>query len=363
KSQGRGQKVNLLSIQKQIIADTAALSPKAAKDKFFDLATRQNEAAGFGEMYLNALNQAGAPSEPAQLMEQAIREMKQAVRGLTEQNRAEALPAEERALSDLYQVLQRLPELANMPTEPPPQSDEQMEASQMVKVVLEAIQKQKKEQPSNEEMVQALEEAKKLSRSQAGLNQAMERPGQSQEGQTKDGENNANSNAKNGKQSQVAQAADKPGENGNGREKPGDKPGENGARQDQNGDQPGQNGGSQDLEKLAELEQQLSEQAARLAEQLEQMAEKDGRLSQGAGQKMSQAAGQMAAAAQALRQGNASVAGTSGAQGRMNVDKVVAILERLIKDKATLADVTAEDFPPEYESVIADYLKKLSYEQ
>jgi hypothetical protein len=111
------------------------------------------------------------------------------------------------------------------------------------------------------------------------------------------------------------------------------------------------------------LEEQLSREAAALAEKLAQLAGKDARVGQNAGQSMGQAAAQMAAAAQALRQGRASQAGTAGAQGRMQVDKVVALLQRLLKDQPNLSDVTAEDFPKEYEALISEYLKKLSYEE
>ena len=47
----------------------------------------------------------------------------------------------------------------------------------------------------------------------------------------------------------------------------------------------------------------------------------------------------------------------------MNLDNVIAALERLLKDQPNLTDVAAEDFPKEYEALISEYLRKLSHEQ
>ena len=71
----------------------------------------------------------------------------------------------------------------------------------------------------------------------------------------------------------------------------------------------------------------------------------------------------MGAASQALRQGNRGAAGTEGGQGLNNLDKVVASLERLVKDQPKLSDVATEDFPKEYEALISEYLRKLSHER
>ena len=71
----------------------------------------------------------------------------------------------------------------------------------------------------------------------------------------------------------------------------------------------------------------------------------------------------MGASAQALRQGNRGAAGTEGGQGLLNMDKVVASLERLLKDQPNLTDVATEDFPKEYDALISGYLRKLSHEK
>jgi hypothetical protein len=447
KSRGNGQKVNLLVIQKQIIADTTALAAQAAAEKFSELSTRQKEAADFAQIYHEKLNEAGAPAEATALMDDALKQMKSASQSLADRKRDPALPPEEKALADLYQLLSLMPQLGQMPTQPPPEQ-EQAQQNQMVKVVLEAIKKQKKEQPSDEELAAALEAVKELSRSQSAMNEAIERPGhsdsqqsqqsqdaqasssgsqsssgkqgqpakstpkpgQKKEGQqakagTKGEEGKENQSAKSGAQSgdgkenqeggqegqqaeaqpdgngagekQPAQAGEKPGQGEEGKEGKEGKQGKQGqqgkegqpgsqgkgGKEGKAGSAPGQDKAGQELEQMAEQETELSQEAAAMAEKLERLAGKDTRLGHNAGQRMSQAAGQMAGAAQALHQGNAKVAGTTGAQSVMNMDKVVALLERILKDQPKLSDVAAEDFPKEYETLISEYLRKLSHEK
>jgi ElaB/YqjD/DUF883 family membrane-anchored ribosome-binding protein len=71
----------------------------------------------------------------------------------------------------------------------------------------------------------------------------------------------------------------------------------------------------------------------------------------------------MAAAAKAMRQGNSRNAGTEGAQSSVQLDKLIAALERILKDQARLTDATAEEAPKEYEALISEYLRKLSHEK
>ena len=71
-SQGQGQKVNLLAIEKQIIADTTALAPQAKAEAFEALAARQKDAAEFGQMYLDALEGGGAPAPAVNAMRAAL---------------------------------------------------------------------------------------------------------------------------------------------------------------------------------------------------------------------------------------------------------------------------------------------------
>src|SRR5205814_482907 len=153
-----------------------ALAPNAVPDKFDELASRQKEAAEFAGIYHDTLSSLGAPAEAVELMKDALEKMKSAGGALAERKREPALPAEEKALADLYQVLKHLPRLGDLPTQPPPPKEQQSQQDPAVNVALQAIKKQKKEPPSNEELAQALEEAKQLSRTQAGLLQAAEQP-------------------------------------------------------------------------------------------------------------------------------------------------------------------------------------------
>ena len=475
KPQEEGQKMNLLAIQKQIIADTTVLAAKAAADKFDELAAREKEATEYAGIYRDSMAQLKAPEEATKLMEDALTRMKTASGALGEKNRDTALPPEEQALADLYQILKLMPKLGEMPTEPPPE-EEQMKQDPALNVVLDAIKKQKKEPPTNQELAEALTAAKQISRAQADLLPALERPGQQDEqgdqqsqtappsdqagtqagnqaakaggktgepkdnpdaqaqakaGQPKDGDpakagdksdeekkadqakvgegkqepdaktgegkNGENAKTGEGKKGQEAKAGEKAGEGksdqeakageqpgqGKGKEgqqaKAGGKPGQ--GKKGQQGKNPGEPGEgkepqeaqadqkppdekqAQDLEKVAELENELSKEAAALADKLQKLARMDNRLPHNAAEKASQAAGQMGAASKALRQGNVGAAGTEGGQSLLTLDKVIAALERLVKDQPNLTDVATEDYPKEYEGLIADYLRKLSHEQ
>ena len=78
---------------------------------------------------------------------------------------------------------------------------------------------------------------------------------------------------------------------------------------------------------------------------------------------MNQAAAQMAAAAKSASAGNLQSAGTKGAEGSASLNEAVAMIERALQNRPERVDVAQEDSPKEYETLIAEYLKKLSYEQ
>ena len=69
----------------------------------------------------------------------------------------------------------------------------------------------------------------------------------------------------------------------------------------------------------------------------------------------------MAAAAQSLKQGDFGSAGVNGLQGGAELGEVIAQLEKVVKGRTEMTDVASEDFPKEYEALIAEYLKKLSH--
>jgi hypothetical protein len=175
------QKVNLVEIQKQIIADTTALASDAAADKFQPLSLRQHEAKDFGQIYLDTLTASGAPAAATNEMQAAVKDMESAGSFLAGQKRSGALPPEESALAHLYQVLKEMPQLQNMPTQHKP-SDPKLSPTNQLAVVLEAIKEKKKEQADDQAIEDALQQAQKLALAQAALNTAMRHP-QSGQGQ------------------------------------------------------------------------------------------------------------------------------------------------------------------------------------
>ncbi|HAB15508.1 MAG TPA: DUF4175 family protein [Verrucomicrobiota bacterium] len=376
-SQTQGQKVNLLVIQKQIIADTAAVAAKATEDKFKELAARQKDALEFGKMYQQALTKTGAPLPAQGAMNSAVAAMEKAVTALQSQKREAALAPEESALASLYQVVGLMPQLQSLPTVPPPVAQKSPTNNPpALNVVLEAIKKQKKEPPNQQEMAQALAQIQELRRQQAGLNAAGQDPGRnSSESQATSnpsksaGQKGNGSNGKGEKgtgQKGSGQKASGTGEKGQGEKRNGQKgsgekpeqeskPTENQENKEENENQ------DTELAKLAPKQEQLSKEAKEIAERLARAAGKGSRRGHGAGQRMSDAAAKMGQAAQAMRSGNSELAGTAGDQSASSLGAAAAMLESLLSGKPELSDVSAEEAPKQYEGAIADYFKRLSH--
>jgi hypothetical protein len=332
-SQGQGQKVNLLVIQKQIIADSTALAPKAKAEEFDNMSTRQRDAAEFGQMYLDALEGGGAPATAVNEMQAALHDMTNAATRLQEKNRAEALPAEEGALAHMYQVLRLLPELENFPTAPS-MANQPSPASPKLKVVLEAIKQRKKEDVTNQEIQEALDQAKDLARAQSALNSALRHP-------------DSDSSKAFGSESRSSSSGQQANSGGEG--------------QSDSQSPASQEASSPNAKEMAEKENRLSEEARRLAEKLQRMAGRNSRLGHNAGNNASQAASKMAAAGQAMGQGNFGLAGQQAVEGEVALRGVIARLERLLKNQPEPSDIANEDFPKAYEALISEYLKKLSH--
>ena len=344
-SQGQAQKVNLLVIQKQIIADTTAMAPAAPEDKFKDMAVRQRDAAEFGRMYLDAISGGGAEAAVKE-MHAAITDMESAGKQLDAQKRSDAIPPEESALAHLYQVVKLMPELENLPTSPT--AGQKPPSSPKVQVVLEAIKQMKKEQPDNKEIEDALNQAKDLARAQSGLNSAMRHPAQSGGGAGQAQQTAGQSNAQSANQSAQSQGKGQGQGQGNGD-----------SQNDSDAD--AQNQPPQTPAQIADKEDQLSKEAAQLAERLQRLAGKDNRLGHNLGGGAARAASKIAAAGQAMGQGNAGAAGEHGFQGELALRNVIDQLERLLKNEPAPTDIAHEDCPKEYDALISEYLKKLSH--
>jgi hypothetical protein len=362
-SQGQSQKVNLLVIQKQIVADTTAMASAAPADKFKEIAVRQTDAAEFGRMYQDALAGAG---EALNEMHSAITEMELASGQLEKQQRSEALPHEESALAHLYQVVKLMPDLGNLPVAAPPTA-QKPPASPKVQVVLDAIKQKKKEQPDNKEIEDALEQAKDLARAQAGLNTAMRDAGDSDgKGQGKKPGNQGQSQSQSQSQAQAKGQGQGQGEGegqGQGEGQPkGDQVG--GTKDTQDPKEPGtdsQPPKSESPTEIAQKEDQLSKEAAALADRLKRLGNQDKRVGHNAGNAANRAATKMAAAGKAMAQGTADAAGEHGFQGELAMRNVVDQLERVLKNQPDPTDIAHEDAPKEYDALISEYLKKLSH--
>jgi hypothetical protein len=163
-----GEQINLLVVQKQIIADTVVLDARSPATNYFELALRQTNAVELGRMYLETM--AVAPAEAVVAMKAAIGSMEEAVAPLNKCDRVAAIPPEEAALAHLYRVLALLPDLKILAVPPTPPQMTNEQKPQMT-VALREIKKPAPEPPpADPEIEKALEEAKELSRAQAELN-------------------------------------------------------------------------------------------------------------------------------------------------------------------------------------------------
>lgn len=442
KSQGQGQKVNLLVVQKQIIADTVALGANPSAEKLDDLAKRQKDAVEFGRMYEKAISAAATNSPVASEMAAAVADMERAQLALERQNGKLALSPEESALARLYKIVGMMPELENMPTVPPPpkapeeeQEEEKKEEPPVLQVVLEEIKKKKEEEPENQELAELLEEAQRLQEEQASLNigiqpsegksksQAkgggsgetdLDRSGNKQnepndreemqlaqndkpagekppgdkeskskksgKGQAKKGEGKG-SGEKGQTKAEKAQAAKKGADKAKAGTKPGEKSAQKGDPQKSGGK--GQKAGDKNSEKqpsdparepaeepaeqlpndeLALKEEELSKEAKALAEKLQRLSGKDTRLGHGIARKMNEAGEKMGEAASAISKGETESAGVHGAQAGAALHSAVAMLENALLGRSQRVDVSNEDAPKQYETLISEYFRALSYD-
>ena len=440
KCQGKGQKVNLLVIQKQIIADTIALGQNPDAQKMEDLALRQMDAVEFGRIYQKALA-SGTNAAIASEMTAAIADMENAQKQLEQKNPQVALGPEESALARLYKIVGMMPELQDLPTVPPPppletaekEEEEKKEEDPLLAVVLAEIKKKKKEDPDNQELAAALEEVKRLQEEQASLTMGIQpSEGESKSKKTPGGGGetdidrsgkkkatqaeaeemklaaNEQAEAKKGEskpkkdgkaQSKKASTSKANGKNGEGKggegeskaakaqaakkaaakkaaaekakseTKSGDKPGEKGEKAGENGKdgsegkEPQENEAEQPpKDELAHRETELSKEAKALAEKLQRIAGKDARIGHGIPKEINEAGEKMGDAASAMSNGETENAGVHGAQATASLQKAAVMIENVLLGRAQRVDVSKEDAPKQYEALISEYFKALSYD-
>jgi hypothetical protein len=370
--QGQAQPLNLLAMQKQLVADTAALPADTSPERLQQLAARQRDAADLGNIYLRTLQATRAPADAITEMDSAVKDMASAGGRLAERRPGEALLPEESALAHLYQVLKHMPELGQLPTVP--QTPRQLQGTNTLAVVLKAIQQQTTG-PDTQNLQGALQQAQALARAQAQLNEALREanqalangqgPGQAKgEGDrqiAKAGQNNTPAdNPSNegqdaaqgqGKGSGQVESAESRLAQADGAKGQGENPAQEMAAPPAPSD-PGQWAGN---------EEELSKQAADLARQLQRLAAKDKHVGNHAGQNAKLAGEKMATASQDMKQGRFGAAGVNGFEGELALRQVVAQLERVLKERPELTDASSEEAPKEYDTLISEYFKKLSH--
>ena len=374
------QRLNLIALQKGILADTTGTRTNAPAKALDELSRRQREAREFTARYQQRLESMNAPKAAQFALDEALEGMDAAARALDQRVPKTAIPAEEKALAALYRAIKAMPQLKNLPTDPDlalkPPEDSPPEP-QPPQIVLEAIDKKPKPPANSAELEQALQEAQALAKAQSELADRMDGPeaGKAkppQEGQAPDGK------TPDGKPGQ------KPGEKGAGSPgdpkgpgKPEGKPGEPGKPQPTPAGPPGPGQGSRpgnapggpagprsaEARALAEQQKRLQDQARRLAEKIARMNSPEAREAQAAGKRLEAAAQQMSQAAEALGDGRSEAAGTSGSLAAAGTQSAADLLERALRPGSQRTDVSAEEAPRQFEEQISEYFRRLTRAQ
>jgi hypothetical protein len=382
------QKLNLLAIQKAIVADTTALPSNAPTNAFAELAQRQKDAREFAEMYRQKLEDMGAPFAAQGAIEAAVEEMGKATKKLNAKSRSDALPPEEKALAHLYEAVKAMPQLKNLPTRPSEPGEKEAAPAEKdpLAIVLEELRKKSKDMPNLQELQDALKEARELARAQGELAAKIERPQPGQDGEG-EGEGKGKGSGKDpeskeakeearlremaarAKQRETAAVTPEkppgkpPGEKGTAGKEGQGKDGKKGQGKGQGegeGKGEGKGQGQPGDGEMAAAEQKMSEKAKALAEKVKRLVDKESKQGQGAGKRMDDASRQLAEAAKALREGNKPGAGSAGAIGAAGLNSAADLLEKAISGKPDLSDVSAEEAPKKFEGQISEYFKRLT---
>ena len=372
KSQRSGQQVNLLTVQKQIVADTAVLPRTPSRKATEALAQRQRDALDLAMLYREKAMQKGGPAEAVERLGEAMKSMEAAAGRLDAMAAGEALPPEEKALASLYQTLKSMPEIQPAPPEKK-ESEEKDEAPPEVDVVLKEMQRKRDDPARRAAIEQAVKELEAMAKEQATLNAATEspaadkaegsaepRPGEGRNDEPKadaqqaqasegspesKGEAEGKGEAKEGKAEAQGQGKGKGEGKGEGEGEPGTegKPGKGGKG-------PG----------MAGQQGQLGEQARQMSERLARMGGKGERAGQQAGQAVRKASEQMKIAAQSMGEGKMGDANVAGANAGAGLQSAIVTLQRALEGRAARTDASAEEAPARYEAPISEYFKRLT---
>lgn len=327
---GRGQQINLLVIQKQIIASTIVLDPDAEARLFLDLSALQRQALEYAGIFKDGFHLALAPPEARAEFASAMEAMDEASTALGQRRRDPALAAEQRALAHLYQACRLLPEL---------EAGMCRGQGECIRIVLDAIEKLKEEREHEGEqnLPEILREARHLARAQATLNEIYR---QSDEPAASEGASGLA--AQHGTQGANAGRADPP------RKAP-----------DQESDGEPQ---LEDGSPISEEQRKLGEAAAALAARLRELSGRNPNLSHEYPERMKEASQHLRLAYLAVTGSGFSAASDHGAHGLSAMAEVIAWLERFL-DQPASTDPATEDYPRQFEALVAEYFRKLSFEQ
>jgi hypothetical protein len=408
---GNSTKINLLELEKQIIAATTALAESGEESKYRDLASMQRQTKSYASIFASGFLLAISPPQARVEFDAALKAMDQASTNLDDLARSAALTHEEAALRHLYETCRLLPEL-----------EEGMCRGQgnCIKVVLDAIEKLKEERKRErrEALPLAIQQGRRLLQLQKRLQEIL---AQRQDPTNKPAADNAGSGrGETGSRSKRQQAhtnllamesrADGPDRSGQSADKgqtdspsaantggsgtnnqsegtgtamklhpiPAARTGsgpslsqatksesEGGERRDglPNTKDDGSGQALTELTNtgLSEEQRKLAESAASLSEKLQELSGKDPRISFRYSGMVKQTSEYWSQASGAVANSDCLAAGQYGALGISMLGKVVSALEVIYGQTSPAGDFAAEEYPKEFEAQINDYLKRLSY--
>ena len=342
-SHSQAQKINLLQLEKQIIAATTAVAEDAVREKLPDVGAVQRLSREYAETFKESSSVlAAAPPEARVEFDAALGAMDGAIKSLDHIQRNPALASEDDALKHLYQAVRLFPDLKPC-----------MCNCTGIKIVAEAIEKKKMDEKTTreQELPKVIAQAKKIAGAQAQLNglyrkSAEDSPSLAKGGGKPPGQTGPGGGSEHSQDGKLL--AKNPSAAGPDGAKPPNSP---------------DDGQKQTTGDPSAEQTKLAAQVSELAAKLRELAGSDPRISSRHSQHMSDVAGNMRQAADLAAANNSQAADDTGRLAFTELEEIVGALEILSNDQLHASDSAAEAYPKEYGQKIADYLRTLSYEK
>lgn len=338
-SHSQVQRINLLQLEKQIIAATTAVPDERVREKLPDVAAIQRQTKEYAETFKNTSPVlAAAPPAARTEFDAALASMDRSIKSLDDVQRDPALLSEDDALKHLYQAVKLFPELQPC-----------MCNCTGIKIVAEAIEKKKRaEQKKREqELPKIIARAKQMAAAQAKLNGLYRKSAGVGKSTGQNGPNGSGDGSKHSKDA-YARASNTPDG--------GDRAGAANPKVDEQH--------QEETTAAPSAEQkQLAEEASRLAAKLRELAGIDPRISNRHSEQMKEVADEMNLAGGYFLRNDFGSASNSGFMAISSVQKIIGALEILSHDPPHASDAAAEEYPKEYGQRISDYLRTLSYQK